>query len=156
MDIYSKMFSPAFVLNEQIARQIFETIPEQGPVVVILDTDGNCWPSDSEEFHKLNIHESFLKELCSKIDDGDEPLITCENGCGFIATQLATDKHNCGYIIIALPHHSKESILTNIGIIEMLLNQISLIARLVEKNNHFYEIHTNINSVESYENINLN
>ncbi len=156
MDIYSKMFSQAFVLNEQIARQIFQTIPEQGPIVMIIDTEGNCWPSDTEEYHKLNIHESFLKEMCGKIDDGVEPLITTENDCAFVASQLATDKNNCGYIIIALPDYTPESILTNINLIEMLLNQFSLIARLIEKNNHFYEIHTKRPVAETYENISLN
>ena len=156
MDIYSKMFSQAFVMNEQIARQIFETIPEQGPVVMIIDPDGNTWPSDTEEFHKLNIHESFLKDLCRKIDDGVEPLITHENECGFVATQLATDNNNCGYIIVALPDYTPESILANINLIEMLLNQFSLIARLIEKNNQFYEIHAKRPAAQSYENISLN
>ncbi len=156
MDIYSKMFSQAFVLNEQIARQIFETIPEQGPVVVIIDPEANCWPSDSEEFHKLNIHESFLKELCRKIDDGVEPVITQENECGFVASQLTTEKNNCGYIIIALPQYTPESILANINLIEMLLNQFSLIAKLIEKTNRFYEIHAKRPAPESYDKISLN
>ena len=156
MDIYSKMFSQAFVLNEQIARQIFETIPEQGPVVLIIDPEGNCWPSDTEEYHKLNIHESFLKELCRKIDDGFEPVITQENECSFIAAQLATEKNNCGYMILALPQYTPESILSNINLIEMLLNQFSLIARLIEKNNHFYEIHKKRPPAKDYDNISLN
>ena len=156
MDIYSKMFSKAFVLNEQIARQIFQTIPEQGPVVMIIDPEGNCWPSDTEAYHKLNIHESFLKEMCGKIDDGAEPLIMNENDCSFVASQLITDKNNCGYIIIALPKFTPESIMANINLIEMLLNQFSLIARLIEKNNHFYEIHAKRYVSDNYENISLN
>ena len=156
MDIYSKMFSKAFILNEQIARQIFETIPEQGPVVVIIDSDGNSWPSDSEEYHKLNIHESFLKDLCRKIDDGVEPVITQENQCSFVASQLSTDKNNCGYIILALTQYTNESILENINLIEMLLNQFSLIAKLIEKNNHFCEMHTKRPVSKNYDNISLN
>ncbi len=140
MDMCESLFSPGFVLNEQIARQIFEVLPEQGPIMVIMDRDGNIWPSNSEEFVKLNISESFLKELCAKIDDGAEPIITQANDCSVIATQLATEQNNCGYVIIALPQYSPESTLINIDLIEMLLNQVGLIAKLIEKNNLLYEV----------------
>jgi hypothetical protein len=43
-------------------------------------------------------------------------------------------------VIIALPQYNSESTLINIGLIEMLLNQIGLIARLVEKNDLAYEL----------------
>ena len=140
MDMYDSLFSPSCALNEQIALQIFDILPEQGPIIVIMDRDGNCWPSDSEEFFKLNVGESFLRELCDKIDDGVEPIVTQANDFSIIATQLATEQTNCGYVIIALPQYSPESTLINIGLIEILLNQISLIAKLIEKNNLLYEL----------------
>ncbi len=140
MDIYDSLFFPSFVLNEQIARQIFGIVPEEGPIIALMDRDGNCWPSDSERFSGLNIDESFLRELYSKIDDGAEPIVTQVNDCSIIATQLATDRTNCGYVIIALPQYSPESTLINIDLIEILLRQIGLIAKLVEKNNLLYEL----------------
>ena len=140
MDIYESLCSPDFVLTKQIARQIFEVLPERGPIVVIMDTDGNSQPSDPEEFAKLNISESFLKEVCAKIDDGAEPVVTGADECSVIAAQLATEHSNCGYVIIALPQYSPESTLINIDLIEALLNQISLIAKLIEKNNLLYEV----------------
>jgi len=140
MDIHESLSSRGFVLNEQIARQIFEVLPEQGPIMLIMDRDGNSWPSDSEEFAKLNVTESFLKELCAKIDDGAEPVVTQANDCSIIAAQLATERSNCGYVIIALPQYSPESTLINIDLIEMLLNQLGLIAKLIEKNNLLYEV----------------
>ena len=140
MDIYESLCSPDFVLTEQIARQIFEVLPERGPIVVIIDREGNSRPSDPEEFAKLNISESFLKELCAKIDDGAEPVVTGADECSVIAAQLATEHSNCGYVIIALPQYSPESTLINIDLIETLLNQVSLIAKLIEKNNLLYEV----------------
>ena len=140
MDMCESLFSPGFVLNEQIARQIFEVLPEQGPIMVIMDRDGNIWPSNLEEFAKLDISELFLKELCAKIDDGAEPIITQANDCSVIATQLATEQNNCGYVIIALPQYSPESTLINIDLIETLLNQTNLVAKLIEKNNLLYEL----------------
>ncbi len=142
MDMYESLYSPNRVLNEQIARQIFEILPEQGPVMVIMDRDGNRWPSDSEKFSKLNLDESFLDGLCAKIDDGAEPLVTQVNDFSIVAGQLATEQTNCGYVIIALPQYSPEFTLINIDLIEILLNQISLIAKLVEKNTLLYELQT--------------
>ena len=140
MDMYDSLFSAGCVLNEQIARQIFDILPEGGPVMVITDKDGNFWPSDSERFSKLNISESFLKEIRTKIDDGAEPLITQADDCSIIAAQLATEQTNCGYVIVALPQYGPESTLINTDLIEILLNQISLIAKLIEKNNLLYEL----------------
>ena len=76
MNMYDSLFSSSCALNEQIARQIFDILPEQGPVMIIMDREGNSWPSDSEKFSSLNISESFLKEVCNKIDDGDETIVT--------------------------------------------------------------------------------
>jgi hypothetical protein len=140
MDIYESLFSPSCVLNEQIARQVFEVLSEGGPVIVMVDREGHFWPSDSESFSKLNIGESFFRELAARIDDGAEPVVTQVEDCSIIAAQLATERTNCGYVIIALPQYSPESTLANIDLIEILLNQINVIAKLIEKNNLLYEL----------------
>lgn len=139
MDIYDPMFSPAYALNEQVARQTFETLPEGGPILVIMDRHGNCWPSNSEEFSNLKISEPFLKQLCDKVDDGAEPVMTQANDTSIVAAQLATERTNCGYVLVALPRYNPESTLVNIDLIETLLSQISLIARLIEQNTLLYE-----------------
>jgi len=105
-----------------------------------MDRNGNTWPSDSVELAKLDMSESFLKELCAKIDDGAEPIVTQINDCSIIAEQLATEQTNCGYVLIALPQYSPESTLINIDLIEIVLNQLRLIARLIEKNNMLYDV----------------
>jgi len=139
MDIYDTLFSPNCGLNEEIAQQIFDILPEDGPMMVIMDKDGNSWPSNTEKFSTLNISESFLRKLCAKIDDGAEPVITQADDFSIIATQLTTERTDCGYVIIALPQYSPESTLININIIETLLNQTGLIAKLIEKNNLLHE-----------------
>lgn len=141
MNIYESLPSSDFTLNEQIARQVFDILPEAGPLMLIRDRQGNTWPSNSHDFAELNIDESLIKEICTKIDDGAEPLMTIIDDCSIVAAQLATDKNNCGYVIYALPKYSPESTLANIDLIETLLNQISLIARLIEKSNQIYDIH---------------
>ncbi len=140
MNLHESLSSTGFMLNEQIARQVFEVLPEQGPILLIMDRDGHRWPSDSEEYAKLNISELFLKELCAKIDDGAEPVITQIDDCSIVATQLATERSNCGYVIIALPQYGPESTLINLDLIEIVLSQLSLIVKLIEKNNLLYEV----------------
>ncbi|MHC4206233.1 MAG: hypothetical protein ACYSTT_16400 [Planctomycetota bacterium] len=140
MNLHESLTSSSFVLNEQIARQVFEVLPEQGPILLIMNRDGQSWPSDSHEYAKLNISEQFLKELCAKIDDGAEPVVSQIDDCSIVAAQLATERNNCGYVIIALPQYGPESTIINMGLIEMLLGQLSLIAKLIEKNNHLYEV----------------
>jgi len=149
MDMYDLLFSQSCALNEEVAQQISEIAPERGPVIVLIDKEGTCRPSNFEEFSKLNISESLLRELCGKIDDGAEPVVTQVHDFSIIATQLATERTNCGYVIIVLPQYSPEATLINIDLIEMLLNQISLIAELVEKNNFLYGLQMKRPSVYS-------
>ena len=140
MNLHESLSSHSFMLNEQIARQVFEILPEQGPILLIMDRNGHCWPSDSEEVARLNMSESFLKELCAKIDDGVEPVMTQIDECSIVAAQLATERNNCGYVIMALPRYNPESTLINLDLIEIVLSQLSLIVKLIEKNNLLYEV----------------
>jgi hypothetical protein len=145
MDTVDSVYSQGCVLSEQIARQVFDILPEEGPVVLIVSRPGvggkqcSYWPSDAEGFAKLGISDGFIKELCAKVDDGDEPIITQHNDFSIVATALATERTDCGFIIIALPNYTPESTLANITLIEIMLSEIGLIAHLIEKNNLLYE-----------------
>ena len=135
-------FSATYELNEQIARQVFEMLPEGGPFLLIMDRAGNCWPSDSEQFAKLRLDETLLGDLRAKVDDGAEPVITQAGETSLVMAQLATDRTNCGYLMVALPRHSPESTLGGIDLIDALLRQINLIARLIEKNSLLTKAHS--------------
>ncbi len=135
MDTFGLVYSPECILNEQIARQVFEILPEDGPVVIIVSPEGNYWPSSSAGFEKLDINDEFLKQMCAKVSDGDEPIITQVNDFSIVAAALATERTNCGCVIVALPNYSPESTLANIELIEILLSQVGLIAHLIEQNN---------------------
>jgi hypothetical protein len=139
MDTFGLVYSPGLALNEQIARQIFDILPEDGPVMIIVSSKGDFWPSNSEAFSKFNLSDEFIKDLCSKVDDGYEPVITQVNECSIMATSLVTDRTNCGYIILCLPTYTPESTLANLTILEILLSQVGLIAHLVEQNNLLYQ-----------------
>lgn len=140
MDTYESQLSRSSALNEQIAREIFDILGEDGPVVIIMDREGNHHLSDSARFSELGISDSFLKELCSKIDDGAEPVVTQMNDIGVVAAELAVEETHCGYVVMALPQYNIESTMINFGLIELLLNQIGLIAKLIGKSERAYEL----------------
>jgi len=143
MDTCNATFSATHLLNEQIAHEVFDVLPEQGPVLIIMDRDGSYWPSNPEEFAKLNLSGALLKDLRAKVDDGAEPVITQVGDVSVTVAQLATDQTNCGYVVIALARHGPESTLTHIDLVEALLSQITLIARLIEKSRMLTKSHVN-------------
>jgi hypothetical protein len=128
------------VLIERVGRQIFDILPEGGPILVIRDSSGNCWPSDSARFASLNLSETVFADICAKIDDGAEPVVSSINNSSIVGVQLATDRTKCGYVLIVLPGCNSESCHSNIELIEILLGQIGLIAKLIEKNDMLYEL----------------
>lgn len=140
MNIYDPLVSPAFLLNEQVARQVFETLPDDGPVVLIMDPSGHHWPNNSEDFNELHISDAYLNELKARIDDGDEPLIAQTEKCTIVATELATDRTRCGYIALIMKQDGPEHAINNIGLLETLTGMVNLIARLIEKNVLLYEL----------------
>ena len=156
MDMYDNLFSQGCLLNEQVARQMFEIFPDTGVVMLIVDREGHHWPSDSDAFAKLNINETTINDICEKIDDGTEPLITQIDEISLISSQLVTDRTNCGYVIIAVPKQSPESAMANIDLLEIILNQVSLVAKLIEKNNLLYELQQKNQNTLCMANINLN
>jgi hypothetical protein len=139
METLGQMGSPGSLLNEQIARRIFDILPEDGPVMIIVSKKGDYWPNSSDGFTKLGISDDFLKELCAKVDDGEEPIVTQVSDFSIVATALVTDRTNCGYVVLALPHYSPESTLANFTLLEILLSQVGLIAHLIEQNNSLYQ-----------------
>ena len=134
MNMYDSVFTRSKIPTEQIAGQIFELLPDEGPIMVIMSRDGRIWPSDPERFSKLDVGQDFLKALCEKIDDGAEPIVTHADDSSIVASQLATEENNCGYVVLILPRYSPESTLVNIDLIEIMLNQVVLIAKLMERN----------------------
>ncbi len=147
MNIFDSMFSTSSVLSEQLVPQIFDILPEDGPFMVIMDSEGNLWSSSEEEFSKLSIDVSFLKELRAKVDDGMEPVTTQVENISVTAAQLSTEQNNYGYVFIVLPQYSPELTLINIDLIEALLNQTALITDLVEKNNQLLELQLKLDSL---------
>ena len=133
MDLCNTKASDTHDLTEQIAREVFDVLPDRGPMLVIMDRDGECWFSHPEEFASLGVADTLLQDLRAKVDDGAEPVITQVGETSVTMAQLATDQTQCGYVVVVLPQYSPESALTHIDLVETLINEVTLIGRLVEK-----------------------
>jgi len=138
MEMCESVFSERRALNERIAQELFETLPESGPVVCICGRDGERWVSDEGRFEALGLPEDFVGDLCARIDDGVEPVLTQYGNVAIVAMQLATQQWALGYVIFALPQSSPEEVLRNSALVEMVLNQIELVAKLVEQSEQLY------------------
>ena len=138
MDIYDSLFSSNHVLNEQIARELFAIMPEQGVFAAIADDRGNFWPSDEGKFRQILSDRASLDHMFSRVDDGQEPVIGQIMDFGVAVSQLATERLHCGYLVLAFEKSTYQSTLANINLIEMLVNQVTLIAQLIDKNNQLH------------------
>ena len=138
MNIYDSLFSSEHMLIEQFAREVFPTACEDGPYIVILDSESQHWTSDPDAF---KTHFSDVKPLsaaCSQINDGQDPIICEGPDCVYVGTQLSTERQNCGCVFLVLPGYTRQTTVANMALIEMLLSQMSLAASLIEKNNQLH------------------
>ena len=140
MNIYDSLFSSSAMLNEQLARIVFDFTCPDGPLIAILDHDGLCRVSDESVFEQIFADKPFLDRICANIDDGDDPLIVPVSGYTIIAAQLVAEDVNCGYLIIALKNSSCDDQLPSLGLIELLVNQFTAIAELAAKNNRLHHL----------------
>ena len=138
MNIYDTLFTASDMFSEQVARQVFDGIGEDGPFVTIIDETGVCRSSDENRFGEVFDDTELLNNLLSRIGDGDSPVTTCINGCGVIAGQLRVDMRHLGYVIIGLNGYNIDSTVANYDLGEMLLNQINTIASLQDNFNQLH------------------
>jgi len=142
MDAYDAMFSAAYVLNEQIARQMFQVLPDGGPVLAIVDGSGHYWASDPEAFAQLNLVDTLLGDLQVQVDDGAEPAMVQVGDATVVVTQLHTEETNCGYLILVVPGCNLDMTQTDLDLIDVLLSQTTLVARLIEKCSQLSDMQT--------------
>jgi hypothetical protein len=132
MDMYDAMFSASYTLNEQIARQVFDAMGENGPLLAIMDRSGNCWASDPEAFDRMCPGDTILEDLWAQVDDGFEPAVGQVGDRSVATAQLATEHTNCGYLVLILAQHDPQGTQAGMDLAEALFSQIALVARLIE------------------------
>ena len=140
MDAYDEMFSGGFALNEQIAQQVFDALPDGGLVLAIIDGSGHYWANDADAFSRLNLVETLLGDLQAQVDDGLEPAMTQVGDTMVVVSQLRTEATHCGYVVLGVPGGKGDANQSRFDLIDALLSQIGLVARLTERHRQLSDI----------------
>jgi len=133
MNLFDAISMLSDTVTGQIASSIFSVLPEDGPAIVVIDRHGNRYASEPEVMAAWGITDEIVKDLCTRVDDGVEPVITRAGAHTLVGTHLATDRCNYGYAMIVLKNYCPVAAMANVDLIETILAQINLIARLTEK-----------------------
>jgi hypothetical protein len=141
MDTYELDCLSPGVLNQQIASVVFSCLPEDGPLAVILDGQGQYWPSDAVRYSTIFSKVNCLDGIIARLDDGADHVITDIHGTTVVAYQLATNDVHCGYIVFALEGYTQESAVENIDLIDTILAMMNLVGGLIEKANKAQALH---------------
>jgi hypothetical protein len=113
---------------------IFDSFEGTDLIVAILDRTGSYVASRLDVFESVFADQRILDELCRRIDDGHEPLITHIDSYLLAAKAVTSGLDNIGYAVILLPACTFEKSFGCLDYIEIILDQFSLLAGLLSQN----------------------
>ncbi|RKY13264.1 MAG: hypothetical protein DRP52_03225 [Planctomycetota bacterium] len=140
-ELYKSLLSGADMLTEQFKDHLFGMTELEGPVLMLVNDQGELCANHPSRIAFLNESPAILPAICRQIDDGYDPCVYAVDGGCIIGTQLATEKTHCGRFLMYLPGYRSETVQANMDLFELLLGQIQLICQLLEKNNQLHRRH---------------
>jgi hypothetical protein len=115
----------------ELSVKVFETLPDDGFAIAFLDFGGNLQCSDPSLFSEVFTDQDRLSQLITRLNDGDELLVTQFGKTSIVATELTAGPESCGYIFLAIPNGTPESTIKKMDLIECVINQISQLGNIV-------------------------
>ena len=64
MDLCNTKVSDTHTLSEQIAREVFDVLPERGPILVIMDREGNVLVQPSRGVRRAGHRARRCSRIC--------------------------------------------------------------------------------------------
>jgi len=126
------------MIINQVAHTVFDSFANTDIVLAILNHNGSYVANKLDVFEQVFSERTLLDELCRRVDDGQEPLISQIDDFLIAASGLSNGFKNIGYAIMLLPAGSTNSpqadSIKSIDFIEIILEQFSQIAGLIEQN----------------------
>lgn len=135
-------------VNEHIAESLVEAIGEDGPLLVVVDRQGNCWSSDTLKFTQV-LSEEVIDQITCRIDDGCDPVISSCEEISFYATELMADQYSCGYLIIVFCGTNEVDILENIELVEGIASLANVVASLIRRQSYVLPYWAGAGNVDS-------
>jgi len=133
--MFKELFSSSDMVNEQLACEVFRAVPEEGISIAISDKNGDLWANRDDRILDWSKSNDDIDTLFSRLDDGVEiAMLPCESYCLF-ATDITVNMTNSGYALLAVANNGQPDSLAQLPLIELCLNQMSLLAATIQKNN---------------------
>ena len=137
-ELYKSLLSGVDTLTEQLKGHLFGMTELEGPVLMLVDDQGEFCANHPSRVAFLSECPEVLSSICRQIDDGYDPCVyAVEDGC-VIGTQLAGERVDCGHFLVFLPGYGSETVQVNMDLFELVLAQVQLICQLTEKNNRLH------------------
>jgi hypothetical protein len=133
MNIFDAISTSNDLVTGHIASNIFSVLPEDGLALAIIDRNGHRYTSEPEALAARGVTDEVVRDLCTRIDDGYEPIITKAGETTIIGTHLATDRCNYGYVVLMLKDCCPSTAMGSISLIETVLGLMNLVARITEQ-----------------------
>ena len=118
------------LFSKKLSNFVFEALDESGPLMVIVDSDGNQHNNNQEIFIDIFHKNDDLNTITARVADGHDPLRCEVNGYNVYASQVHADKNGNVFAIVAvcgLKSGAEECLA------EAVLGQVELAATLLEK-----------------------
>ncbi|MGB8226589.1 MAG: hypothetical protein WCE45_06985 [Sedimentisphaerales bacterium] len=119
----------------QIAQSVFGSFADTDIVLAILNHNGSYVSNKLDIFERVFADQRLLDELCRRVDDGQEPLFSQIDSYFIAASGLSCGFEGIGYAVMLLPAES----FISVDFIEIILEQFSTIAGLIEENQQLRE-----------------
>ncbi len=132
MDIYGSLFHGNSLLDI-LAEELRGIYSERGPVFAIAARNGELVAGNEPVVFDLFSGSDYISSLCSRIDDGAEPVIGQVEDYGIVGCELEGLQDSLGYVFVLLEGYSPEATMANIELAEMLAKTAGLTARVLEK-----------------------
>jgi hypothetical protein len=121
------------VLN-QTGQLVFESFENTDITFALISKGGHCITNRPKVVSEVFANRKLLDSLCQRIDDGDEPTMAYLGEYLVAGSALLTDQEDNGFVVMILPGYSPEKTTASMDFIEVILSQISLLAREVGRN----------------------
>jgi hypothetical protein len=116
------------MIMEKATQPIFDSFENTDIAVALISKDGDCIANRPEVFDKIFSNQELLESLCRRIDDGQEPLMTCLDDSLVVASGLSTGDDDISYAVMIVPDCSPERAIGCMDFVEIILSQISQLA----------------------------
>ena len=114
--------------NERLIQSLYDVLPEDGASLLLLSREGVIRTGVPDVHFSLHhLSDDTWSDIVSRLDDGDDPVITGNSDCTLVASELPRVLGDWCYAVVVLPQRSVDHALQNFDLIQMILGQIGLI-----------------------------